>query len=123
MSWVELHITTTAEYVDALNFQLNEWGVKAVTFKDACDQPIYEPTPSTPRIWPTTVIVGLFEQGQPLESLIASLEKEPGITSLQLVSLADEDWVKRSLDQFKPLCFGKRLWICPSWHEPPHSNT
>lgn len=125
MAWIELHITTTAEYADAFSFQLNECGAKAVTFKDASDDhPIYEPTPNTPRIWPTTIVVGLFEKDhQPLDSLIAHLEKQQEITSLHIVTLEDEDWVRRSLDQFKPLCFGKRLWIYPSWHKPPDSNT
>ncbi len=36
--------------------------------------------------------------------------------------IADEDWVRRSLDQFKPMKFGKRLWICPSWFTPPEPN-
>jgi ribosomal protein L11 methyltransferase len=31
----------------------------------------------------------------------------------------DQDWVRRSQAQFAPLEFGVRLWIGPSWHEPP----
>src|SRR5690348_14913200 len=102
MAWIELHITTTADYAEAFSFQLNECGAKAVTFKDASNHPIYEPTPNTLRIWPTTIVVGLFEKDQPLDSLIAHLEKQKEITSLQVVTLEDEDWVRRSLDQFKP---------------------
>jgi len=31
----------------------------------------------------------------------------------------DQDWVRRSQAQFAPLEIGARLWIGPSWHEPP----
>jgi ribosomal protein L11 methyltransferase len=31
----------------------------------------------------------------------------------------DQDWVRRSQAQFAPLEVGVRLWIGPSWHEPP----
>jgi ribosomal protein L11 methyltransferase len=31
----------------------------------------------------------------------------------------DQDWVRRSQAQFAPLEVGARLWIGPSWHEPP----
>lgn len=33
--------------------------------------------------------------------------------------LEDEDWVRRSQAQFEPLRVGKRLWVGPSWREPP----
>jgi ribosomal protein L11 methyltransferase len=36
-----------------------------------------------------------------------------------LSRVADEDWVRRSQSQFEPLAVGERLWIGPSWHEPP----
>jgi ribosomal protein L11 methyltransferase len=26
------------------------------------------------------------------------------------------------MDDFKPMAFGKRLWICPSWHTPPDKD-
>jgi ribosomal protein L11 methyltransferase len=33
--------------------------------------------------------------------------------------LDDQDWVRTSQAQFEPVAIGKRLWIGPSWHEPP----
>ena len=40
-----------------------------------------------------------------------------------LSHVADEDWVRRSQAQFAPLAVGERLWIGPSWHEPPPDRT
>ena len=37
--------------------------------------------------------------------------------------LEDEDWVRRSQAQFPSLRIGERLWIVPSWREPPAHGT
>jgi ribosomal protein L11 methyltransferase len=31
----------------------------------------------------------------------------------------DKDWEREWMDDFRPLQFGSRLWIVPSWHQPP----
>jgi len=31
----------------------------------------------------------------------------------------DKDWEREWMDDFKPLRFGDRLWIVPSWHDAP----
>jgi ribosomal protein L11 methyltransferase len=46
----------------------------------------------------------------------AGLEGAPAFRTDQL---EDRDWVLRSRAQFTPLEIGARLWIGPSWHEPP----
>jgi ribosomal protein L11 methyltransferase len=33
--------------------------------------------------------------------------------------LDDQDWVRASQAQFAPVTIGARLWIGPTWHEPP----
>jgi len=33
--------------------------------------------------------------------------------------LDDQDWVRASQAQFAPVAIGARLWIGPTWHEPP----
>ena len=46
----------------------------------------------------------------------AGLESAPAFGAGQV---EDQDWVRRSQAQFAPLEIGARLWIGPSWHEPP----
>src|SRR2546423_5347176 len=40
------------------------------------------------------------------------------VPSFEVAPLADEDWVARTQGQFTPLETA-RLWIGPTWHEPP----
>jgi ribosomal protein L11 methyltransferase len=37
-------------------------------------------------------------------------------------TVEDEDWVRRSQAQFAPIAIGERLWVGPSWCEPPASR-
>jgi len=46
----------------------------------------------------------------------AGLSRAPEFTTAEL---ADDDWVRKSQAQFPPVEIGERLWVGPSWHEPP----
>lgn len=46
----------------------------------------------------------------------AALLPVPGFSTARL---EDEDWVRRSQAQFGPIRVSDKLWIVPSWHEPP----
>lgn len=125
MSWLEIHITAFSEQVPMLSDELMLLGAAAVTLKDAGDQPIYEPSDTNPRIWNETILVGLFDHEhdmQPILDFLGNQQADGLLTHFELKSVADEDWVRRSLDSFKPICFGKRLWICPSWLTPPNPS-
>lgn len=122
MSWIELHIKTSGPHAEDISHLLSQQGAAAVTLHDGGNQPILEPTQTTPRIWEKTIVVGLFDIDFPLESLIADLEDNQQlglIEDFKIMTIPDKDWIRESLDSFKPLPFGKKLWICPSWHTPP----
>jgi ribosomal protein L11 methyltransferase len=126
MAWQEIHITTTAIYVDTLTEHLTEFGAQACTLLDAGDQPIYEPTPnqSTP-VWPDVKLISLFDSEQDITAVYAYLNTQQAAGAIIEFStnfLADENWERRCLDDFHPMQFGKRLWICPSWSTPPDAQ-
>lgn len=123
MAWTELHITTTAEHIDALSEQLFSWDASAVTLHDGGNQPIFEPSPTTPRVWDKTVLIGLFEETIDTNLIAAQLFKHAAVEDIAIKKVADEDWVRRCLDSFTPLTFGKRLWVCPSWQQPPSPDS
>jgi ribosomal protein L11 methyltransferase len=126
MAWQEIHITTTSIYVDTLTEHLTEFGAQACTMEDAGNQPIYEPTPnqSTP-VWPDIKLVSLFDSDQDITAVSAYLKTQKAagaIIEFHATQLADENWERRCLEDFKPMQFGKRLWVCPSWLTPPDAD-
>ncbi len=97
----------------------------AVTFRDAADQPLYEPPLGATPLWEQTDVVALFEADANIESVLEVLRATLGLGMLLQYTLShveDKDWVRECLDQFKPLKFGERLWVCPSWHEAPEPD-
>lgn len=40
----------------------------------------------------------------------------------KIEQLEDKDWEREWMDNFHPMQFGKRLWICPSWREIPEPD-
>jgi len=122
MPWIELHLKTGAEYADSLGDQLTLLGAQAVTFQDAGNQPIYEPIPGNLHFWQETIVIGLFDHELQPESILTYLENQQAegiIKNFFLKNIADQDWERVCLEHFKPISFGKRLWICPSWQTPP----
>lgn len=114
-TWNEIHITAIADEAEHISSLLTEFGASAITFRDGGDHPIFEPTHHTQRIWPKTIIIGLFDETIDINPVLSLLNKY----DVKNLEIADEDWVRRSLDSFKPISFGNKLWVCPSWQTPP----
>jgi ribosomal protein L11 methyltransferase len=125
MPWLQIILDTDAQSVDPISDSLTELGAVAVTLVDAENQPLYEPPLNTTPLWKQTRIIGLFENDidshqlqKQLKALIAPLPLPP----CQIQRLKDQEWTRVWMDDFHPLQFGKRVWICPSWQKPPDSE-
>ena len=122
MAWIEIHIDTEAAHAEALSDALTELGASAITLRDAGDAPVYEPAPGETPVWLKTTLVSLFTSTDDLTPIYAFLDtqKQQGVLSTYTtLALADQEWERVCLQDFKPLQFGKRLWVCPSWETPP----
>jgi ribosomal protein L11 methyltransferase len=120
MAWQLLTLTVDQPQADALSEALTEAGALSVTLEDAEDEPIFELPPDTVIFWTRCKITGLFEEGIALTPLVLALEHQLNAPiESQITALPDEDWERVCLDQFQPMSFGERLWICPTWHTLP----
>lgn len=122
MAWQQLKINVKAEHAEAVGDMLSANKALAVTFVDAKDTPMYEPKPGEVLLWPDTQVVGLFDASDDLSLVIKRLEKAKalGKNFVHLVDqLEDKDWEREWMENFHPMQFGQRLWICPSWIDAP----
>ncbi len=122
MPWVQLRVTTTEEKAEQVSDMLMGWGAQAVSFLDAHDTPIYEPMPGEVIYWTNTVVVGLFDAEHPMDKVLQQLKQvsffKDGV-DYKLEQLEDKDWEREWMDNFHPIKFGERLWVCPSWRAIP----
>ncbi len=109
---------------DTLSDALSEAGAAAVTFQDNADQPIYEPPVGETPLWSATQVIALFDATTSEADMRASVE--PFLASelppFKMEAVEDKDWERAWMDDFQPMCFGDKLWIVPSWHQPPQAD-
>lgn len=120
MPWIQLRINTTNELAEQISEQLEESGAVSVTFQDTYDNPVFEPLPGETKLWGNTDVVGLYDAQIDIDELKAILNLDQ--YSYKIEQLEDKDWEREWMDNFHPMKFGKRLWICPSWRDIPDPN-
>jgi len=125
LAWIQFIFDSTPDKADALSDLLSECGSSAVTFQDNEDQPIYEPEIGTTPLWPATNVIALFDAETDTDLIIQMLTgmlAPEAVPKYRLEAVEDKDWVREWMDNFHPMSFGEKLWICPSWHTPPQKD-
>ena len=122
MSWLQLQLTLDASEARRLEDPLLAAGALSVTCTDADHQPLYEPGPMHPPIWPRTRLSALFPAATDPDTLRALLAATLGaLPPHEFTPLEDREWSREWLKDFRPMRFGRRLWIVPSAYAPPDS--
>ena len=123
MPWIQLRLSANEETAEKYSDWLSACGAQAVTFIDAKDTPIYEPLPGDEVIyWNNTVVMGLYDASHDMDKVLNCLKGiHPDKANMvyKLEQLEDKDWEREWMDNFHPMKFGQRLWICPSWRDVP----
>lgn len=126
MPWIQLRLQANEETAEKYSDWLSACGAQAVTFIDAKDTPIYEPLPGDEVVyWSNTIVMGLYDASHDMDKVISYLKgihPEQEQMRYKLEQLEDKDWEREWMDNFHPMKFGERLWICPSWRDVPEPD-
>lgn len=95
-------------------------GAVAITLQDAADTPVLEPAPGTTPLWPQVRLSALFASSVDLQVIVQQLHAAFPEHALQIrtQTLPDRVWEREWLKDFKPLRFGRRVWVCPAGQRP-----
>ncbi|HEX2200241.1 MAG TPA: 50S ribosomal protein L11 methyltransferase [Burkholderiales bacterium] len=107
MPWLGLTLDLDPAMAEAFSEALLEAGVLSVSL-DNLDAP--QPT-----------LHVLLAAGSDPRRVIEQAARASGVAAPRFCvrEVADEDWVRTSQAQFAPIEIGARLWVGPSWHQPP----
>ena len=122
MNWQQLKIQIIPEHVDFIEPQLLAAGAVSITYLDAEDQPVFQEELDSTPLWDSLVLCALFEEDTELGELLSWLGSNASIVnraSLEVEKIEDQAWERSWMDNFSAMQFGEKLWICPSWQEPP----
>ena len=120
----QLTVLATGDQAELLEELFFLADAQALTLVDDANSPIFEPTVGSHPVWPRTQIKGLFydqrSDTEILEDLATYFQRANILVELpkELTPIADQDWVRVSLDQFKPIKIGG-FWVKPSWNDEP----
>jgi ribosomal protein L11 methyltransferase len=127
MPFLELSLIIRTEQQPRVEEALEDLGALSITLRDADaetpdEQAIFEPGVGELPLWPTITLDALFDEHADRRGIAAALGDllpwlEPDQLSFR--DVADQDWERAWMDQFKPMAFGHRLWIYPWNIEPP----
>lgn len=125
MPWLRLTLRTDKHHAEAVSEALSNCGAEAVTLQDAEDQPLFEPGPGETPLWTQIDVTGLFAASIDTDGSLAQLAmhiSDDILATKYLEPLEDKDWSRVWMDDYHPMQFGERVWIVPSWIEPPEPN-
>lgn len=128
MSWVAAELLLEAPVVTSFADALLEKGAISVDVTDAHsggieEQAIYmEPGEDVAVAWGDNRVVALFPENADVKRVVEEAASSAGLADVPLYrtySVADQDWVRLTQQQFEPVAVSQRLWIVPSWHAAP----
>ncbi len=120
MTWLQLRLDARRDNVAELEELLLATGAVAVTLEDNADQPLLEPGVGETPLWNQTRLTGLYPADTDMKRVLGDIPDHLLQQANQRVEiLEDKDWEREWMQHYQPMQFGHRLWVCPSWLEPP----
>ena len=127
MAWLAIRLYAQARVAEAIADALIEAGALSVSCDDAdAGTPdeaaqFAEPGMEPAQPWRRNLLTALVDESSDPQSIVECAARACAILppSFETSILEDEDWVRRTQLQFEPIRIADRLWIVPSWCEPP----
>ena len=116
MTWKKVSLTCNCIDANIIEEIFVGYGAISISMLDDIgNNPIYEPAFGETPLWDIVELSALFEKNITTEGITTILD---GIsfTNLNISILKDQNWVKKYQENFKPIKFGDRLWVVPSWY-------
>jgi ribosomal protein L11 methyltransferase len=120
VSWLQLRLDARRQDAGELEDQLLASGSVAVTLEDNADQPVLEPGVGKTPLWDQIRLTGLYPADTNMDQVLEIIGSNLlGGCNHRVEILEDKDWEREWMQRYQPMQFGERLWVCPSWLEPP----
>jgi ribosomal protein L11 methyltransferase len=131
VNFYEIEFPLSGLSADAIEEALFGIGASSITFVDGGDEPVLEPKPGEFTLWSDTRVRALFQESdaphtpdaphaavRKLEQLASAMGSRITDTA-RIREVADRDWERVWLTDWKSMRFGRRLWVCPTAADAP----
>ena len=95
-------------------------GALSVSLADAADHPVLEPAPGETPLWPEIELRALYPADADPRIVAATLMAVLALpaAAIRIEAVEDRVWEREWLKDFRPMRFGRRLWVCPGGQPP-----
>lgn len=127
MGWQRVELVVAGEDAEVLCEALEAAGAISTEISDADagtpdESPVFAEPGADMAHWTRSRVSALFPASAQAARAADSALEACAIASIGGASverIEDADWVALTQRQFEPIRAGERLWIVPTWHEPP----
>ena len=125
MAWQRLTLIVPGTQAESSADALEAEGAISTDLADAdadtaAEREIFAEPGAEASLWERCRLTALF----PMDVDVSAALERRGVAPLtaSIDRLEDADWVGLTQRQFEPIRAGERLWIVPTWHQPPNPD-
>ena len=112
----EIRLSCVPDEVEAIETWLFDQGAASVSLVDAADQPLLEPGVGETPLWDDITVCAYFPgDSKRLAQTLADQHAPVGTVH----AVRQRQWERAWMDNFKPMDFGRGLWVVPTHQDPP----
>ena len=122
MAWQRVTLIVPGGDAEAVGEALEAEGALSTDLADAdadtaAEREVFAEPGAQAALWRRCRLTALF----PIETDVSAALERTGVAAVHasIDRLEDADWVALTQKQFEPIRAGERLWIVPTWHQPP----
>lgn len=112
-AWLQIEASGASPAL--LEAVLEAEGAVAVTVSGSGDEMLVETAPGQSPAWTQAAVTGLFPGDRDPAELTTALRDAlaPRSIDCRPALIEDRDWVRAWMQDYRPMRFGRRLWVCP----------
>jgi len=131
VSWLAVTLESDAVGAQALPDALIEAGALSVDLSDAAagspsEEAIHGESPASGTgLWSRVRITALFPAQSDVRTALARAFAGAGVETIEPLAIEpvhEQDWVRKTQQQFAPVRISSRLWIVATWHTVPDAG-
>ena len=116
---LQLRVQINSQACEHLEVLLFSCGAVSISYEDAADEPILEPSIGDHPLWSHLYLQAHFTSMESFQLATMALDNEPMVSQQVLLEkISDQGWQESFQQKFSAMQFGP-LWIYPSWEENP----
>ena len=117
--WVRIALDCPGASAPAVEEALCAAGAIATSLEDAGNESRFESWPPDRPLWGQVRVSGLFPAGTDGLGRMASFISPEILESARVSDVPETDWMRMGRERIRPMRFGERLWVCPTWADVP----